>query len=476
MYLKKLHISNFRCFRDYTIEFAPGVTVLFGKNGSGKSTLIHAIHKAMSFMFKKDTKSKNALNLAAGFDSIGINQFSKKSDIVRDVKTGFPLSEVNIHAEANMLGADLEWDICASMATFAVQPSKFSKAYSLLISRIKETNELPVLSYISDSFPHVSTKASGLTQSQLALRNLGYLGWDEETAYSDLWITRFSKIWKQWSLAVYNISVEEAALKNCDIFKENGKLTDEEYKEDMELHHSRLANAQKDKVLFDNEVKTIIDSLVRFSKGDPNLEVINLFVSPYEESGLCLQTKDGSNPSVEQLPAGYKRLIYMVMDIAYRSFILSEGKSTDMPGLVIIDEVDLHLHPELEQTVLERLARTFPSMQFIVSTHSPLVLTGVETQNGKNRIMKMTPTCDAPIEWYNIHGIDYNQMLEENMDVCKRKPEIEALFDKAWKEVADKNIEAAKNTVKELESKTPADQIELVQLRAIIERIEIVGK
>ena len=54
MYLKKLHISNFRCFRDYTIEFAPGVTVLFGKNGSGKSTLIHAIHKALSFAFKND--------------------------------------------------------------------------------------------------------------------------------------------------------------------------------------------------------------------------------------------------------------------------------------------------------------------------------------------------------------------------------------------------------------------------------------
>ena len=54
MYLKKLHISNFRCFRDYTIEFAPGVTVLFGKNGSGKSTLIHAIHKALSFSFKND--------------------------------------------------------------------------------------------------------------------------------------------------------------------------------------------------------------------------------------------------------------------------------------------------------------------------------------------------------------------------------------------------------------------------------------
>lgn len=58
MYLKKLHISNFRCFRDYTIEFAPGVTVLFGKNGSGKSTLIHAIHKALSFAFKNDKMGK----------------------------------------------------------------------------------------------------------------------------------------------------------------------------------------------------------------------------------------------------------------------------------------------------------------------------------------------------------------------------------------------------------------------------------
>ena len=67
MYLKKLHISNFRCFRDYTIEFAPGVTVLFGKNGSGKSTLIHAIHKALSFAFYKDTKREDALNLGAGF-------------------------------------------------------------------------------------------------------------------------------------------------------------------------------------------------------------------------------------------------------------------------------------------------------------------------------------------------------------------------------------------------------------------------
>lgn len=73
MFLKELHISNFRCFHDYTISFAPGVTVLFGKNGSGKSTLIHAIHKALSFlMYSEEVKEKT--------------QKGKKAKVI-DVKT-----------------------------------------------------------------------------------------------------------------------------------------------------------------------------------------------------------------------------------------------------------------------------------------------------------------------------------------------------------------------------------------------------
>ena len=130
----------------------------------------------------------------------------------------------------------------------------------------------------------------------------------------------------------------------------------------------------------------------------------------------------------------------------------------------------------MEQVVLQCFQETFQQIQFIVSTHSPLVLTDIETQNSRNRVLKMTPACDAPEEWRNIHGIDYNQMLEENMDVSKRKPEIQELFDKAWDEVAEKDTEAAKATVAELEAKTPADQIELIQLRAIINRIELIGK
>lgn len=474
MYLKKLHISNFRCFRDYTIEFAPGVTVLFGKNGSGKSTLIHAIHKALSFAFKNDKVEEGELTLSSGFPSLRPNQYRKKEDIVRDEKSGFSLPDICIHAEADFLETTLDWDMYALTSTFALQPSKYKTAYKLLMSRIKETGTFPVFAYFSDSFPHLSTKASTLSKVQLSLRNLGYLGWDDETAYSDLWITRLTKIWTIWNRAKMNVMQEESALANCEKLKASGDINENEYREDVDLHRARLENALKDFNKYNPEISSIRECLVNFSKKLPGIDVQNVFVSVYEEDGLCLETKDGQNPPFEKLPAGYKRIFYMALDIAYRSYILNG--TTDSEGIVVIDEIDLHLHPALEQVILQCFQETFKRIQFVVSTHSPLVLTDIDTVTDRNKVMRMTPACDAPEEWRNIHGIDYNQMLEENMDVSKRKPEIQELFDKAWDEVAEKDIQAAKATVAELEAKTPADQIELVQLRAIINRIEIIGK
>ena len=474
MYLKKLHISNFRCFRDYTIEFAPGVTVLFGKNGSGKSTLIHAIHKALSFAFKNDKVEEGELTLSSGFPSLRPNQYRKKEDIVRDEKSGLSLPYICIHAEADFLETTLDWDMYALTSTFALQPSKYKTAYKLLMSRIKETGTFPVFAYFSDSFPHISTKASTLSKTQLSLRNLGYLGWDDETAYSDLWITRLTKIWTIWNRAKMNVMQEESALAKCEKLKASGDINENEYREDVDLHRARLENALKDFNKYNPEISSIRECLVNFSKKLPGIDVLDFFVSVYEEDGLCLETKDGQNPPFEKLPAGYKRIFYMALDIAYRSYILNG--TTDSEGIVVIDEIDLHLHPALEQVILQCFQETFPNIQFVVSTHSPLVLTDIDTVTEKNKVMRMTPACDAPEEWRNIHGIDYNQMLEENMDVSKRKPEIQELFNKAWDEVAEKNTVAAKQTVAELESKTPADQIELVQLRAIINRIEIIGK
>lgn len=444
MYLKKLHISNFRCFRDYTIEFAPGVTVLFGKNGSGKSTLIHAIHKALSFAFKNDKVEEGEITLSSGFPSLRPNQYNKKEDIVRDEKSGFPLPDICIHAEADFLETTLDWDMYALTSTFALQPSKYKTAYKLLMSRIKETGTFPVFAYFSDSFPHISTKASTLTKTQLSLRNLGYLGWDDETAYSDLWITRLTKIWTMWDRAKMNVRHEEAALANCEKFKASGVINENEYREDVDLHRTRLENAQKDFNKYNPEISSIRECLVNFSKKLPGIDVLDVFVSVYEEDGLCLETKDGQNPPFEKLPAGYKRIFYMALDIAYRSFILNG--TTNSEGIVVIDEIDLHLHPALEQVILQCFQETFPNIQFIVSTHSPLVLTGVETEGKPNVILHMASGDTKPEVTHDIYGIDYNTGIEDVMGVESKNVELDymvnlcAYMQKRGKQAQAENI------------------------------------
>lgn len=468
MYLKKLHISNFRCFRDYTIEFAPGVTVLFGKNGSGKSTLIHAIHKALSFAFKNDKVEEGEITLASGFSSLRPNQYNKKEDIVRDEKSGFPLPDICIHAEADFLETTLDWDMYALTSTFALQPSKYKTAYKLLMSRIKETGTFPVFAYFSDSFPHISTKASTLTKTQLSLRNLGYLGWNDETAYSDLWITRLTKIWTMWDRAKMNVRHEEAALANCENLKASGIINENEYREDVDLHRTRLEIAQKDFNKYNPEISSIRECLVNFSKKLPGIDVLDVFVSVYEEDGLCLETKDGQNPPFEKLPAGYKRIFYMALDIAYRSYILNG--TTDSEGIVVIDEIDLHLHPALEQVILQCFQETFPNIQFIVSTHSPLVLTGVETEGKPNVILHMASGDTKPEVTHDIYGIDYNTGIEDVMGVESKNVELDYMVNLCAYMKKRNKIAQAENIMKRILDKFAKNRNEVEKMVKAKER------
>lgn len=182
MYLKKLHITNFRCFKDYEVEFAPRVTVLFGKNGSGKSTLIHAIHKALSFVFKRNTSDEKGIDLTSGFPELKVEQYTK-TDGVRDQKTGLLFPFIDISAYASFQGTSLEWDMYASTSTFNLQPSKYDLAHKEVINIVNETSILPFFAYYSDSFPHIP-KSKSITQQQTELRNLGYLDWNQESACS----------------------------------------------------------------------------------------------------------------------------------------------------------------------------------------------------------------------------------------------------------------------------------------------------
>lgn len=110
-----------------------------------------------------------------------------------------------------------------------------------------------------------------------------------------------------------------------------------------------------------------------------NVGTKELEVAYQEESG------DWMRMPINQLSDGYKSTISLVADIAYRMAVLNPQllgdvcKETD--GIVLIDEVDLHLHPTWQQRILGDLKAIFPKVQFIVSTHAPAVINTAKSEN-----------------------------------------------------------------------------------------------
>lgn len=78
------------------------------------------------------------------------------------------------------------------------------------------------------------------------------------------------------------------------------------------------------------------------------------------------------------LSDGYRNMVAMVADIAYRCAQLNpqmgEDVTVNTKGIILIDELDLHLHPKWQRRVVPDLRKTFPNIQFIITSHSPFII------------------------------------------------------------------------------------------------------
>jgi len=96
-----------------------------------------------------------------------------------------------------------------------------------------------------------------------------------------------------------------------------------------------------------------------------------------EGTGVSFKEK-GTNLTFDQLSEGYKSILIFVSDLLYRlNKNASEGeKTTDLKGIVLVDEIDLHLHPKWQRVIIGKLRKLFPNVQFIFTTHSPTIIQG----------------------------------------------------------------------------------------------------
>ncbi len=136
-------------------------------------------------------------------------------------------------------------------------------------------------------------------------------------------------------------------------------------------------------------------------------------------------TKNGGKYRVDQLSDGEKCLFAMVGDLARRLAIANPSRENSLEGegVVLIDELDLHLHPAWQRMVAPRLIETFPNCQFVVSTHSPQVFGEVDA--GCIRRLTVDPVrglvTTTPRQAF---GLDSSEILEEHMEAGSRNSDV----------------------------------------------------
>jgi len=140
-----------------------------------------------------------------------------------------------------------------------------------------------------------------------------------------------------------------------------------------------------------------------------------------------------------------------VGELAKRAAILNphlgDAALHQTPGVVTIDELDLHLHPRWQRRVIHDLKTTFPSLQFIATTHSPQLIG--EAYPDEIRLLDDGQTTTPPRSF----GIDSSRVLEEVMRAGSRDQSVGDLLKRLYRTIDDEQFESAKQLLSEVEGK-----------------------
>lgn len=151
----------------------------------------------------------------------------------------------------------------------------------------------------------------------------------------------------------------------------------------------------------------------------------------FKQDGLCIEQNDGSVLLLSSMSDGYRGVIFMVADLAWRAAVLNpqhrERAAELAEGVVLIDELELHLHPRWQRRVVGDLRRTFPNMQFIATTHSPQILASVD----RDQVRVLQDHQTTGLHTF-VHGRDSNELLEDVFGVSSRPEAMQKRLDQLF--------------------------------------------
>lgn len=175
----------------------------------------------------------------------------------------------------------------------------------------------------------------------------------------------------------------------------------------------------------------------------------------------------------ENLSDGQRAVIGLVADIARRMCILNpqlgDAVTNETQGVVLIDELDMHLHPRWQRILTSGLKRAFPKVQFIVASHSPQVLGELKPE--EIILLRSSGTTHPQVSY----GLTSSQVLEEIMGAEARTPEVERLLSEVFESLERGELSLAKQKIAALQITAPGIP-ELAGAQALFRRKEVLGR
>lgn len=361
MYLKQLTLGNYRCFESLQIDFHPELTVLIAPNGSGKTTVLDAARVALWPYVK-------------GFD-LG-SQTGKGATIqIPDVRLA-PQPDGNMEPQLpSRIEASGTWEADSIERTWAQTRERVKPGTNTLGDAATKR----MTAFANELEKQVRTASSTVT-----LPLVTYLG------TSRLWFEgRFTSIAEDVALNTSDYSRTSGYL-NCLSYSSSFKAFTAWYGWIFRSYREEQIRALEQKRPLDDSgqrfatvievITRAVDTLVTDATGWHGLE----YKASQHQQLVMHHERFGSMP-VDMLSDGVRNAIAMVADLAFRAYKLNPHLGAEAarqtPGIALIDEVDMFLHPSWQQTIAAALRKAFPKLQFIVTTHSPQVLSTVRREN-----------------------------------------------------------------------------------------------
>ncbi|CAG35131.1 AAA family ATPase [Desulfotalea psychrophila] len=419
MEVQRFQLHNIGCFEQLEILLAPtkennsNITVFIGNNGAGKTSLLKSLATSLSWLV---SRIRSEAGSGSPIPELVI-QNSKNSAAI-DIQ----VSDKNITtSSAKDLSAPstFEWRIAKSRKgrkgehkSLLQQASLLANAYRDRLSADEQT-ALPLMAFYSVERVVIEIPLR-IKGKHSFLQLDGY----DNSLQQGVDFKRFFEWFRKRE------DTENESIIPPEILKQLQELTEENSSLQQELQKLNASN--RDRQL--TAVRTAISS---FMPGFTNLRVRR---KPRLHMAI---DKDGDTFDVAQLSQGEKSLMTLVGDIARRLAMMNPGRQNPLEGegIILIDEVDMHLHPRWQRTVLANLSKTFPHCQFVVSTHSPLVVSDMANtlcyslDNGMLKEIK------------GLYGQDANQVLTIVMDTASRSEEIQEKLDRVLDSLQDGDLE-----------------------------------